>query len=217
MLELGSPQWKEVEKDAIQWPVCNQDDKIVQKVCDVVLLRHPEGFLVGGKQQPGTSSHPHPSRLLAPDPLIRVSVITPPALPGPPPLCPLPKTEIALSTQDSNSQHRGTTHKKPNPKSFRSLGHKAAPVSLYVPAFGKMSIGAFFVGVALSRTLGWLGSSRRAGATCAPRPPSVFHKPACATHVRQPTLRQPATQQVRREVTLRLLAADGEMRPALTF
>ena len=144
MPELGSPQWKEVEKDAIQWPVCNQDDKIVQKICDGVLLQHPEGFLVGGKQQPGTSSHPHPSRLLAPDPLIRVSVITPPALPGPPPLCPLPKTEIALSTQDSNSQHRGTTHKKPNPKSFRSLSHKATPGSLYVPAFGKMSIGAFF-------------------------------------------------------------------------
>ena len=138
MPELGSPQWKEVEKDAIQWPVCNQDDKIVQKICDGVLLQHPEGFLVGGKQQPGTSSHPHPSRLLAPDPLI-------------------------------------------------------------------------------SRTLGWLGSSRRAGATCAPRPPSVFHKPACATHVRQPTLLRPATQQVRREVTLGLLAVDGEMRPALTL
>ena len=84
----------------------------MQKVCDGVLLRHPEGFLVGLKQQPGTSSHPPPSRLLlAPDPLIRVSVITPPATP-----LPLPKTEIALSTQDSNSQHRGSPQKSPPQK-----------------------------------------------------------------------------------------------------
>ena len=141
----SSRLWKEVKKDAIQWPVCNQDDKIVQKVCDVVLLRHPEGFLVGGKQQPGTSSHPHPSRLLAPDPLIRVSVITPPALPGPPPLCPLPKTEIALSTQDSNSQHRGSPQKITPLKSFCSLSpHQATPLCVYVPAFSKMSVAVFF-------------------------------------------------------------------------
>ena len=91
----SSPQWKEVEKDGIEWRVCNQDDKIVQKVCDVVLLPHPEGFLVGGKQQPGTSSHPHPSRLLAPDPLIRVSVITPPTPP--------PPTPLSAPAQDGNS------------------------------------------------------------------------------------------------------------------
>ena len=81
---------------------------------------------MGGKQQPGTSSHPHPSRLLAPDPLIRVSVITPPVLQPPPP------AQDGNSTLNTGQQQPAQGHHPPknNPKSFRSLSPKATPPSL---------------------------------------------------------------------------------------
>ena len=99
-------------------------------MCDGVLLQRPEGFW--WEAISNSLEHPHIriSIPLAPVPLIRVSLITPPC---PPPT--LPKTEIALSTQDSNSQHRGTpTHPDPSSppikktKSFRSLSPQATPV-----------------------------------------------------------------------------------------
>ena len=100
----------------------------------------------GNKQQPGTSSHPdlNPARTRPSNPCISNHAT-------------LPKTEIALSTQDSNSQHRGSPQKITPLKSFCSLSPQATPLSVYVPAFSKMSVGVFFLLVLRSREplAGW--------------------------------------------------------------
>ena len=72
-----------------------------------------------------------------PPPLLELTARPRPALT-------LPKTEIALSTQDSNSQHRGSPQKITPLKSFCSLSPQATPLSVYVPAFSKMSVAVFF-------------------------------------------------------------------------
>ena len=155
-------------------------------MCDGVLLQRPEGFW--WEAISNSLEHPHIriSIPLAPVPLIRVSLITPPC---PPPT--LPKTEIALSTQDSNSQHRGTpTHPDPSSPPIKKTQKFPFPeppgnpcaLCVCVPAFSKMSVALFLLVLRPSRTLGcWLGSSRTLPVH--PELAPVFHQPRRATHV----------------------------------
>ena len=140
----------------------------------------------GNKQQPGTSSHPdlNPARTRPSNPCISNHATLPP-----PPT--LPKTEIALSTQDSNSQHRGTpTHPDPSSPPIKKTQKFPFPeppgnpcaLCVCVPAFSKMSVALFLLVLRPSRTLGcWLGSSRTLPVH--PELAPVFHQPQRATHV----------------------------------
>ena len=134
----------------------------------------------GNKQQPGTSSHPdlNPARTRPSNPCISNHAT-------------LPKTEIALSTQDSNSQHRGTpTHPDPSSPPIKKTQKFPFPeppgnpcaLCVCVPAFSKMSVALFLLVLRPSRTLGcWLGSSRTLPVH--PELAPVFHQPQRATHV----------------------------------
>ena len=152
---------------------------------DGVLLQRPEGFW--WEAISNSLEHPHIriSIPLAPVPLIRVSLITPPC----PPAHPAQDGNSTLNTgqQQSAQGHPTAPHPiPPNKKNqkfpFPEPSGNPCALCVCVPAFSKMSVALFLLVLRPSRTLGcWLGSSR--ALPVHPELAPVFHQPLRATHV----------------------------------